>query len=393
MGSLLDRNKIFIARTRGAAQYVGQPAPPDLARKTGEMAENASRSTTRDGVPVYAAFSRSSLTGWTVALGVPVSAVDAPLRRCLFLLAGLGTLVALLGVAVAVAVARRIGRPILALSEAAPRVVSGQPVTIPRSGVTEVDEVARALEVASTERQSVEERNGRLLQETMRRRQSAESLAEVGRLISHSLELERVGEAIVTSINRLLETKWALLYRLEESTGDLVPAAGAGVAAGAGEGVHWVRRLPRGTATVGLAVRDRQPVMTADVLSDPRIELAAEARAQIEATQYRAVLAAPLLVRNEAIGALALTDRSGRMFSPEDVRLVQQFSDQAAAALENARLHEEIREKLACGIGLLRGQRPSLGVGGLCHVDGGPRTGRPPPEGANPTSTVPRPEY
>jgi hypothetical protein len=139
IGSLLDRNKIFIARTRGAAQYVGQPAPPDLARKTGEMAENASRSTTRDGVPVYGAFSRSSLTGWTVALGVPVSAVDAPLRRSVFLLAGLGTLVTLVGVGVAGAVARRIGRPILALSEAAQGVVSGGAVTIPRSGVTEVD--------------------------------------------------------------------------------------------------------------------------------------------------------------------------------------------------------------------------------------------------------------
>ncbi|MGH7313851.1 MAG: GAF domain-containing protein, partial [Candidatus Rokuibacteriota bacterium] len=62
-------------------------------------------------------------------------------------------------------------------------------------------------------------------------------------------------------------------------------------------------------------------------------------RAQVERAAYRSVLAVPLRVQERVIGALGVTDRPGRAFSPEDVRLAEAFAAQAALALENARLY------------------------------------------------------
>src|SRR6266545_4488129 len=340
VGSLLDRNKVIIARTSRAEQYIGQPAPDALVTRSTEMAEGSTKAITKDGVPVYAAFSRSPLTGWTVALGVPTAVVDAPLRRSLFLLAGLAALVTALGIVVAAGAARRIGRPIVALSKVAPRLVGGEPVAIPRSSVSEVDEVGQALEAAHRERQSVAEQNRRLWEETERRRRAAEGLAEVGWLISRSLDPEGVGEAIVTAVRRLLDAKLAVLYRVERDSQDLV------LMARLGEAIALPQRLSRGTAMVGLAIRERRPVTTPDMLNDPRIELPAEVRATIEAAQYRAVLALPLLVRDEVVGALGIGALPGRVYSDEEVHLAQQFCQQAAIALENATLYEAAQRQL-----------------------------------------------
>ncbi len=46
------------------------------------------------------------------------------------------------------------------------------------------------------------------------------------------------------------------------------------------------------------------------------------------------------------IGALAVGDREGRAFGDEDLRVAQAFADQAALALDNARLYEETHQRL-----------------------------------------------
>jgi GAF domain-containing protein len=167
------------------------------------------------------------------------------------------------------------------------------------------------------------------------RRREAEILAEVGRLISRSLEPDEVGQRIVDSIGPLLGSAMATLYRISLETGDFVLLASAGV------GVDWNSTLPRGTAAVGLAVREGRPVSTPDVLADPRITLAPETYTALESFEHRAILALPLIAGDRAFGALATLGRTGRVFTPDEIRLAQAFVDQAAIALDNARLHSE----------------------------------------------------
>ena len=176
--------------------------------------------------------------------------------------------------------------------------------------------------------------NAHLLGEMQSRRREAEVLAEVGRLVSQSLEPDEVGQRIVESVGPLLGSAMATLYRISLETGDFVLLASTGVG-------DWNRTLPRGTAAVGLAVREGGPVWTPDALADPRITLAPETRAALERLDHRAILALPLVAGERVFGALAALGRTGRVYTTDEIRLAQTFVDQAAIALDNARLHSE----------------------------------------------------
>ncbi len=172
------------------------------------------------------------------------------------------------------------------------------------------------------------------------RRRLADALAEVGRLLTQSLDPEIVCQRIADTIRALFDARTTILYRLEPASGDLVAMALAGDWRPA-FGRHVV--IPHGVGAAGRAARERAPVVSADILTDPRIRLTPEVRARVEPAPYRAVLAVPLVVQDRVIGALALGDRQGRVFSPEEVRLAQVLADQAAVALENSRLYAEVR--------------------------------------------------
>jgi GAF domain-containing protein/CheY-like chemotaxis protein len=181
-------------------------------------------------------------------------------------------------------------------------------------------------------------RNARLFGETESRRRAAEALAEVGRVLAQSLDHEAVSHRLADAICSLLDTRTSAVYRLDPESDDLVALAVAGTAVSA---LPRGAVFPRGTGMSGLAVRERRPVMTPDILVDPRVVLTPEMRARVERAGYAAVLTVPLIVKDRVIGALGVGDRAGRIFNDEEVRLAQAFADQAALALENARLYAE----------------------------------------------------
>jgi len=195
--------------------------------------------------------------------------------------------------------------------------------------LTFADDVARRAAIAVD--------NARLFADSEHRRREAEALTELSRLISETLEPDVVGQRIVETVQQLANARMAVLYRLDPVSGDLH------LVAGIGRDVDWNRVLPRGTATVGRAIQERAPIATPDLLSDPSITLAPESRARIERSGFRSVLAVPLVIRGRVIGGLALGDVAGRLFKAEEVRLLERFAAQAAAALENARLYAEER--------------------------------------------------
>ena len=182
--------------------------------------------------------------------------------------------------------------------------------------------------------------NARLFEEAERRRRAAESFAEVGRVISQSLDPHEVAERIVESVRRLFDAGVATLYRTDGPAGDLVALALSG---SLGPGWHVGVRLPRGTGASGVAVRDRRPVLSDDVLNDPRIPMTEEVRALLQAVGTPTVLAVPIMFRDQAIGALSIGRSEDRRFQADEIRMAQAFADQAALALENARAAAELR--------------------------------------------------
>jgi GAF domain-containing protein/ActR/RegA family two-component response regulator len=184
--------------------------------------------------------------------------------------------------------------------------------------------------------------HSRLFHEAKRQAGRMEALADIGRLLAQTLDPELLAHQIVGSTRALFGAQTSMLLKLDESTGDLVGMAVSGDAGPLADD-HLV--CPAGTGLVGLALRERALVTSADVLEDPRVTLTPAMRARIEQAGYRGGIAVPLVVRGRVIGTLALGTHAGRAFTADELGLAQAFAAQAAVALDNASLYAETEQR------------------------------------------------
>jgi two-component system, NtrC family, sensor kinase len=189
--------------------------------------------------------------------------------------------------------------------------------------------------------------NVRLLNELRQRtRELSESLqqqtatADVLKIISRStFDLKSVLQTLVESAGRLCDAEFAMITRQKD--GGLFFAEAYGYSP---EFIEYVRALPvergRGTAT-GRALLQGRVIHIVDVLADPDYTWA-EAQSL---GGYRTVLGVPMLREDIPVGVLTLTRSEVRPFSEKQIELVSTFADQAAIAIENVRLFDEIQNK------------------------------------------------
>src|ERR1051326_791341 len=107
IATIFDRNRVIVGRTRGADRLIGTPVSPRLAARSAAASEGSYEDVTLDGIPLYAAFSRSPVTGWTVTIAIPATRVEASLRRSLFAVVGAGFAFLVLAAGAAAIVGRR----------------------------------------------------------------------------------------------------------------------------------------------------------------------------------------------------------------------------------------------------------------------------------------------
>jgi signal transduction histidine kinase len=185
-------------------------------------------------------------------------------------------------------------------------------------------------------------RNARLYADAERRRQTAERLADVGRLISQSLDLQLVAQHMVDNLRALVPGLRAAFYRGDPDSEDFHLVAESND--------RTVTMAPnivfrRGTGTVGHAARERRLIVTPNLLTDARFRLEDDVYAQLARTPVRAVAAVPLLASDSIVGVLIVADREGRTFRDEELRILELFATQATVALENARLFAEVQQR------------------------------------------------
>src|SRR5919108_315394 len=145
VGTVFDRRKNVVARTRNLEQFLGRPISAEFAALIDAPPQTWQVTHTLEGVPVYTAWARSAQSGWGVGLGIPKAAVETPLRRSLLTVAAGGLACAIVALGVALLVGRRITQPIVALASAA-KAFGQQDGGMPSraSTVQEVEDVRRA---------------------------------------------------------------------------------------------------------------------------------------------------------------------------------------------------------------------------------------------------------
>jgi PAS domain S-box-containing protein len=191
--SIFDARGNHVARSRSHEQWVGKPASQTLQGLMAGKTEGAGPSLTLDGQHIYAAFSRSPVTGWSVAVGVPRGAIDGPVRRS-YMTLGAGIALSLIfGLGAAFIAARCVSRPMGALRVAAQAVGRGERPSVPRTALPEIREVAGALLAAYVARK-------KQLETEQAARAKAETVTRVNSELLEAQEREEVGTRRLAAI-------------------------------------------------------------------------------------------------------------------------------------------------------------------------------------------------
>ena len=175
--------------------------------------------------------------------------------------------------------------------------------------------------------------NAQLFEQSERRARETRALLEAGRAVTASLDVARTVQVIMQQARSVLAAESCSIARVLPGTDELVTVASLDLP----ESLAQQIRIRVGEGIAGLAVQERRPVQSEDLHTDPRVRYPHLARG----SGFRLVMAAPLRVGDRAIGAISVFRKEVRPFSTAEEELLLALADQAAIALEHARLYAE----------------------------------------------------
>ncbi len=180
VAAIFDRRGIIVARTHAADQFIGKTGAPALIERIAQVSEGMVDTTTLEGIAVSSVFSRSSFSGWTVAIGVPADDVQARQWHSLGWAAITTLALVICGLVAAYFTGARLARAMHALGSMAPALGRDQSIELRSFGLEEADAVAKSLaEGASLLQKRTDERDRELEQRLKAQieRQAAEDAA------------------------------------------------------------------------------------------------------------------------------------------------------------------------------------------------------------------------
>ena len=168
--------------------------------------------------------------------------------------------------------------------------------------------------------------------------QQQTATADVLKVISRSVsDVAPVFETILESCQRLLGLESVAVYLVE---GDIV----RGVAQRGWKGGDWGRDVtPLAGSATGIAIAERRPLHFPDLADKP--DLPEDKRAAVRETGGITVLYAPMLLEDKGVGSIVVSRMPARPFSEKEIALAQSFADQAAIAIQNARMFDEVQAR------------------------------------------------
>jgi HD-GYP domain-containing protein (c-di-GMP phosphodiesterase class II)/putative methionine-R-sulfoxide reductase with GAF domain len=179
-----------------------------------------------------------------------------------------------------------------------------------------------------------------LFEAAERRRQEAAAIAEVSRDISASLQLDVVLERISAHAKELLRAQTSAVYLYEAEKGRMRAIAAHGLEA------TEIKNDPLilGDGILGDIALHKVGEIVNDNIDDPRVKI-------VEGTQayeHEHIMGVPLQTRDQLTGLIVVWRIGlGEEFLSPDLDFLTSLARQAAIAIENARLFEETRRRLA----------------------------------------------
>ena len=172
-------------------------------------------------------------------------------------------------------------------------------------------------------------------------RDQLRALQEVGAVINSSLDLTQVLSVVMDAIVSLTQAERALLLLLNEDSGELEVQVARNVDR---ETIERSVSFEISRSIVRSVWESGEPVVTMNAQEDDRFS----AQESIISYNLRSILCAPLKLKDSSIGVIYADNRvASGIFIDADRDLLAAFANQAAVAIENARLFRQIRNHLA----------------------------------------------
>jgi signal transduction histidine kinase len=229
---------------------------------------------------------------------------------------------------------RSLTDPIRRLAEAANRIAAGQrSVTVEHEANDEIGVLAQAFNDMARSLETHEAALQWKVGETT-------TLYEIGQEIIAQVAFAPTLELIVARTHALLQADASLLALRQENSDTFVIQAHSGPVS---EAVASARFRP-GDGLGGRIVATGLPVMVGDY---PAEYADSPFREVVQEAGLRSWLGVPLQARDTVMGVLYVISRTPQQFRDDDQRLLSALGDQAAIAIENARLYEQVRQHTA----------------------------------------------
>ncbi len=219
----------------------------------------------------------------------------------------------------------------------APLILHGKPIgainawRLKTNGLFDKSELNFLVSIAHQASISIE--SVRLFQETTRRAQEATAIAEVGRDISATLQLKLVLERIALYARDLLRSETSAVY-LSEANQSILSAISA-----FGDDSDQVKNDPLevGVGILGNIALQKFGEIVNDTISDPRAITIKDTYDD----PYGHIMGVPVLSKDQLTGLLVVWRTGmGNEYQPTELDFLTSLAQQAAVAIENARLFE-----------------------------------------------------
>ncbi|HSO13467.1 MAG TPA: HD domain-containing phosphohydrolase [Anaerolineales bacterium] len=198
-------------------------------------------------------------------------------------------------------------------------------------------ESANALREISRITQSLVDLEQAVTDQLKNRETQLGALMGIGRAINSSLGLNRVLEEVMDTLIELMRAERGFLM-LRGSNGQLSVRIARGI-----DHINLEEEEFKVSRTiVERAAATGETILTTNAQEDPRFEK----EMSVAAYQLRSILCAPLKLKNELIGVIYVDNRArSGIFQVRDQNLITAFCNQAAVAIDNAQLFDDLQDK------------------------------------------------
>lgn len=176
---------------------------------------------------------------------------------------------------------------------------------------------------------------GSVLEQLQTRQRQLDALVGVGHVINSSLGLDSVLNEVIDLVIALMRAERGFIM-LRSEDGEFPIEAARGM-----DQVNLERDDFSISETIVRHVAETsEPVLTTNAQEDPRFEK----QESVVENNLRSILCAPLKLKNEIIGVIFVDSRVHTgLFEKSDLQMLSAFANQAAVAIDNARLFDSLQ--------------------------------------------------